>query len=168
MTSWKIPALTEGHSRTAFACGQPTLDRFLKESARQNQDKGMSRTFVLLRDEEVRVYGYYTLSGGQVNTTDLPPKTAKKLPKYPVPVAMLGRLAVDSSVQGMRLGELLLIDAIHRTLAASELVGMFALVVDALNDRAAEFYTHYGFERFPDRQDRLYLPLAEYRNRPWK
>lgn len=168
MTGWRIRTLDNEVDRTTFSCGQASLDRFLKESARQNQDKGASRTFVLLRDGEVRVFGYYTLAAGQVNTTDLPPKVAKKLPKYPVPVAMLGRLAVDSSVQGLRLGEMLLVDAIRRTLGASEAVGMFALVVDALDDRAAQFYTHYGFERFPDRQDRLFLPLDVYRNRPRK
>jgi GNAT superfamily N-acetyltransferase len=168
MSEWRISGLTTDHARTAFSCGQPALDRFLKELARQNQDKGVSRTFVLARGEEPRVYGYYTLSAGQVNTTDLPPKAAKKLPKYPVPVAMLGRLAVDSSVQGQGHGELLLVDAIHRTLTAAEGIGLFAVVVDAIDDRAAQFYMHYGFERFPIRQDRLYLPLDVYRKRPRK
>src|SRR5438067_13740084 len=98
MAEWLITALTTDHDRSQFSCGQPSLDRFLKESARQNQDKDVSRTFVLVRQGEARVYGYYTLAAGQIERESLPPKVSKKLPRYPVPVAVLGRLAVDQSL----------------------------------------------------------------------
>src|SRR6266540_6875394 len=104
MDDWHITALTAEHDRGDFDCAQPILDRFLKESARQNQDKDISRTFVLLRKSEKRVLGFYTLAAGQIERTSLPPKVSKKLPKYPVPVAVLGRLAVDRSMKGQKLG----------------------------------------------------------------
>jgi GNAT superfamily N-acetyltransferase len=163
MSDWSITPLAVDHDRSAFSCGQPSLDRFLKESARQNQDKGVSRTFVLLRGEEMRVYGYYTLSAGEVEKDNLPPKLGKKLPKYPVPVVVLGRLAVDSSVQGQDHGRRLLTDALRRALAAADSVGVFAVIVDAIDDKAAAFYTRFGFEPIPDLPSRLLLPLSVVR-----
>ncbi|MFO0799465.1 MAG: GNAT family N-acetyltransferase [Gemmataceae bacterium] len=163
MATWNVVPLERDHDRAAFSCGQPSLDRFLKESARQNQEKGVSRTFVLLRDEEPRVYGYHTLSAGEVHKDDLPPKLAKKLPKYPVPVAVLGRLAVDVSVQRQEHGRRLLTDALRRILSAADVVGIFAVVVDAIDDRAAAFYARFGFEPIPDAPSRLLLPLGVIR-----
>lgn len=163
MDLWTVDALAENHDRSAFSCGQPSLDRFLRESARQNQSKDVSRTFVLLRDGEPRVFGYYTLSAGEVDKDDLPPKLARKLPKYPVPVAVLGRLAVDSTLQGEDHGRRLLTDALRRALAASESVGMYAVIVDAINETAAAFYSRFGFEPIPDLPSRLFLPLSAVR-----
>jgi predicted GNAT family N-acyltransferase len=163
MSEWSVIPLDGNHDRSAFACGQLSLDRFLKESARQNQDKDVSRTFVLLRDEELRVYGYYTLSAGEVDKDALPSKVGKKLPKYPVPVAVLGRLAVDESVQGQDHGRRLLTDALRRSLTASESVGLFAVIVDAIDDKAAAFYARFGFEPIPDLTSRLFLPLSTIR-----
>jgi GNAT superfamily N-acetyltransferase len=163
MNEWRIEPLMSDHDRAPFSCGQPSLDRFLKESARQNQDKGVSRTFVLLRDEELRVYAYHTLSAGEVDKDALPPKLAKKLPKYPVPVAVLGRLAVDVSVQGQDHGRRLLTDAFRRILSAADSVGIFAIIVDAIDDRAVAFYSRFGFGPIPDTPSRLLLPLSVIR-----
>lgn len=160
MTSWRITPLAAEHDRTAFVCGRPTLDRFLKESARQNQDKGISRTFVAVGDGSARVFGYYTLTAGQVDRDALPPKVAKKLPKHPVPVIVLGRLAVDGTVQKAGLGRQLLWDALNRSAAAAESIGVFAVVVDALDDAAAGFYRPFGFVPFPDVPLKLFLPIA--------
>ena len=107
-----------------------------------------------------RVFGYYTLTVGQVDREGLPPKVAKKLPKYPVPVVVLGRLAVDQSVQKEQLGRRLLWDALNRSAAAAESVGVFALVVDALDEGVAGFYRRFLFEPFADSILRLYLPIA--------
>lgn len=160
MTSWQIVPLTADHDRSVFACGQPTLDRFLKESAWQNQVKGVSRTYVLTETGANRVVGYYTLTVGQVDRDGLPPKVAKKLPKYPVPVVVLGRLAVDQSVQKEQLGRRLLWDALNRSASAAESVGVFAVVVDAIDEGAAGFYSRFLFEPFGDSLLRLYLPIA--------
>ena len=163
MAEWVITALTPDHDRTSFACGQASLDRFLKESARQNQDKDVSRTFVLVREGEARVYGYYTLAAGQIEKTGLPPAVSKKLPKYPIPVVVLGRLAVDASVKGESHGRRLLNDALYRSLAASESIGIFAVFVEAIDEPAADFYKHFGFTPLLGTPFKLYLPISTIR-----
>jgi predicted N-acetyltransferase YhbS len=159
---WTICPLTE-HDRSQFDCGEPSLDSYLKQSARQNEEKGISRTFVLVREGEQRVLGYYTLAGGEIERDKLPPKVAKKLPKYPVPVILLGRLAVDRSVQKEKLGRLLLKDALHRALVVSKQIGCYAVSVQALNTTVAAFYAKFSFEPLPDDPLRLYLLLATLR-----
>ncbi len=163
MIAWRVVPIAEQHDRSLFDCGEPSLDDFLKQYARQNEEKGVSRTFVLVQEGNQRVLGYYTLAGGQFERDSLPAKAAKKLPKYPVPVVVLGRLAVDRSVQGTKLGEMLLKDALHRALAVSDQVGCFAVCVRALNAKAAEFYGRYGFVPFVSDPLQLYLPLATIR-----
>jgi ribosomal protein S18 acetylase RimI-like enzyme len=105
------------------------------------------------------IAGYYTLSAASFARQQLPEAVAKRLPHYPVPAAILGRLAVDLRYQGRGLGELMLADAIKRVLRASETLAVHAIVVDAKNDRAKAFYERYGFVAFVDAPDRLSLPL---------
>lgn len=164
MTEWHIAALTPSHERNKFACGHPSLDRFLKESARQNQDKNVSRTFVLTRDGSVRVLGYHTLAAGQIEKSTLPPRASKMLPGYPVPVVVLGRLALDVSVKGQKHGRRLLSDALERILTASESIGVYAVFVEAIDDSASNFYAHFGFEPLLDTPRKLYLPLDSIRD----
>lgn len=167
MPEWVITPLSAEHDRSHFACGQPTLDRFLKDFARQNQDKDVSRTFVLIQKDDPHVYGYYTLAAGQIERSSLPPKIGKKLPKYPVPVAVLGRLAVDESLKGQKLGRLLLGDALDRCVAASDTapagLGIFAVFVEAIDAVAIAFYKRFGFEPLSDAEDKLILPLSVIR-----
>lgn len=160
ITSWVVHPISEQHDRGQFDCGEPTLDQYLKQYARQNEEKGVSRTFVLVREGEQRVFGYYTLAGGQIDRDNLPAKAAKKLPKYPVPVVVLGRLAVDRTAQGEKLGRALLKDALHRALDVSKQVGCYAVYVVALNEKAAAFYRKFGFIPFVDDPFRLYLPVT--------
>ena len=91
-----IVPLSSAHDRAAFDCGDPSLNDFLKHYARQNNEKGLGRTFVAVLPDVSRIYGYYTLSSGAVRSDTLP----EKLPRYPTPVALLGRLAVDESAKG--------------------------------------------------------------------
>ena len=163
MNVWLVAPITDQHERNHFDCGEPPLDQYLKQYARQNEEKGVSRTFVLVREGEQRVLGYYTLAGGQFERENLPPKAAKQLPRYPVPVVVLGRLAIDRSVQGEKLGRMLLKDALHRALGASEAVGLFAVYVVALNEKAAEFSRHFGFVPFPSDPLKLFLTFADLR-----
>ncbi len=163
MPDWSLTPLTDEHDRGRFRCGQQSLDRFLKDFARQNQDKDVSRTFVLVQDDDPRVYGCYTLAAGQIEREQLPPKISKKLPKYPVPVAVLGRLAVDESLKGQKLGRMLLWDALNRCVAASDAspagIGIYAVFVDAIDDAAIAFYKKFGFEPLVGFDDKLFLPL---------
>lgn len=122
----------------------------------------MNRTFVAVRagDSSKKVSGFYTLSAASITFDNLQPSDKKKLPRYPIPVARLGRLATDLSQRGHGLGGLLLKHALSRAAAvAQDDLGIFAVVVDAKDVRAAEFYQHYGFISFVDTPSGLYLPI---------
>lgn len=160
MSSWAIVPLDANHDRAQFDSGEVSLDDFLKKFARQNEDKGVGRTFVLVKENEPRVFGFYTLAAGEVSRDKLPAKEAKKLPKYPVPVVVLGRLAVDRSAQGEQLGRFLLKDALHRALAVSLQIGCYAVCVRALHESAAAFYAKFGFVPFEADPLGLFLPVA--------
>lgn len=160
---WTVVLLTRTHERDAFACGQRELDEFLRQYARQNQEENVGRTWVAVREGERRVLGFYTLTVASVGHDSFPPAETKRLPRYPVPVAHLGRLAVDRSVRGMGLGEHLLLHALRQILRVSEVVGVYAVEVRAKDDEARRFYEHYGFKSATDDARHLYLPLKTVR-----
>ncbi len=156
-----IEPLGSHHDRAAFSCGVNALDRYLREQASQDERRNVARVFVAVGDEPHVVAGYYTLSSLSIDVGDLPAGTAKKLPRYPqLPAALIGRLAVTISYQGKRLGEMLLVDALKRIIEHGDTVACYAVVVDAIDERAASFYEKYGFQRFPSRPKRLFLPIA--------
>jgi len=152
-----IEALARGHDRSSFNSGAEELDRYLKEQASQDLRRHLAAIFVA--HDAGRVVGYYSLSATAIELNDLPGDLARRLPHYPqVPATLLGRLAVDGSWQGRRLGERLLIDALFRSLA-SELAS-YAVVVDARDEAAARFYRRYGFMPLGQSQRRMFLPMA--------
>jgi GNAT superfamily N-acetyltransferase len=104
--------------------------------------------------------GYYTLSAGSINVAELPISLKQRLPNYPVPVALLGRLAIDKSYQRQGLGTILLADAVQRVEQVSEVLAVYAIVVDALNSTAANFYQQFGFIAFTEQPLKLFLPLS--------
>jgi GNAT superfamily N-acetyltransferase len=113
--------------------------------------------------DDNHIIGFYTLSASSVNVSDLPIELIKKLPKYPlIPVALLGRLAIDKKYQGQGLGDFLLIDALKRSLELSKQIGIMAVVVDAINESAYHFYQQYGFKRLT--YQRLFLPIQDFVN----
>ena len=161
MTPFLIEPLGNHHDRAAFSCGVAPLDDYLKRQARQERDRQVAAVFVMVGDTPETVAGYFTLSALSIELASLPAGLAKRLPRYPdVPAALIGRLAVDRRYQGRRLGELLLMDALHRVAVQSDVIGVYAAVVDAIDDRAAAFYESYGFMRFSGRRERLFLPTA--------
>ena len=115
-----------------------------------------------LGDAPGKIVGYYSLSAASFEKEELPPALAKRLPHYPVPAAILGRLAVDRTCQGQGLGEILLLDAIRRVVRASATLMVYAVIVDTKNDRAVAFYERYGFRTFASIQRRLFLPLETF------
>ena len=158
----KIEALNAHHQRKAFDCGDAGLNSYLQQYARRNVKHRINKVFVATEINAPQVIlGYYTLSAGSVRAEDLPPAHKRRLPNYPVPVAILGRLAVDKPHQGQRLGTLLLADAVQRVKQASEVMAVYAIVVDALNQLAAEFYRRFGFIAFPGLPLKLFLPLGD-------
>jgi len=158
--SHKIEPLGKKHDRVVFSCGIDALDTYLQKRAPQETKKKIATTFVMVEGLTSAVIGCYTLSATSILFTDLPDETARKLPKYPhVPATLLGRLAIDSRYQGRGYGELLITDALRRALQATTEVASYAVVVDAINERARSFYEQYEFCAFPDRKLRLFLPM---------
>jgi GNAT superfamily N-acetyltransferase len=150
--SWVIAPLGRSHDRASFDCGEPALNEFLRTLARQQQDKHVGRTFVAVAKPGAgKVLGFYTISAGSIRFETLPADLQKRLPRYPVPVARLGRLAVDRSMHGKGLGAALLRDALLRVarVAASDL-GILGVVVDAKNAEAGKFYERFGFVPLAD------------------
>lgn len=158
-----IEALRRSHERGRFDCGEAALNEYLLRFARQNQERGLGRTYVALPEGGARVVGYYTLAAGSVAFADVPEHLRRSFPRYPIPVAHLGRLATCLSVRGLGLGEALLFDAVERTLRVADELGMVALEVWSKTDRARSFYEKYGFEPLVDDPLHLYLPLATAR-----
>lgn len=160
LTNITVEPLGRRHDRTAFHCGAEALDRYLKQQARQDADKHVAASFVAVSPPDTRVLGYYTLSASVLTLSDLPDDLARKLPRYPqLPVTLLGRLAVDQSTKGQGLGEHLLLDALHRSLAHADQIAAMAVMVDAKDENAVSFYRHYGFLPLQAKPNRLFVPM---------
>ena len=155
-----IEPLGKRHDRTAFSCGLPELDLYLARRAGQDVRRRIARVFVCTAGETDAILGFYTLSALSIDLASLPERLSRKLPRHPVPCALIGRLAVDRSAHGRGLGRMLLADAVKRTVAAGETVAMHALIVDAANDDAKRFYERFGFAPLTDDPMRLFLPLG--------
>ena len=149
------------HDRAGFHCRVPALDDYLHKYAVQQNAKGISTVFVLVDDAAPsKILGFYTLSAAQVGAEQLSDTDRKKLPRYPVPCFRMGRLARDSDSRAAGLGEILIGCAVDRCLHARRLVGAYALLVDAKNEKAKSFYERYGFVPCVDAPMTLYLPLG--------
>ena len=165
-TAVRVEPLGGHHDRAAFACGVEVLDDYLRRQASQDQLRKFSACHVAVdasatAGTPTAVLGYYTLSSYVIRSGELPPDITRRLPRYPMmPAALLGRLAVASSHRGMGLGEHLLIDVLHRVLRLSKDIAIHAIVVDALDSTAADFYASYDFEPFAGEPLRLFRPLA--------
>ena len=147
------------HDVSQFSSGVPGLDAWLQRKARLNEAKGGARTYVACDGE--RVAGFYSLAASAVERRRLSSRAGRNMPE-PVPVVLLGQLAVDSPYKGRRLGSDLLIDAIRRARAAAEVIGARAIVVQSIDERAKSFYERFGFRPFSDREPlMLILRMSE-------
>lgn len=156
MPAWPIERLGPQHDRAAFTCGQPDLDAWFRTRAGQDEKRDLARVFVMRDDEGV--LGFYSLSTFTIEIDDLPPRLARKLPPYDaIPAALIGRLARAERARGQAVGELLLLDALRRTLDASDTLAVHAIIVDAKDSRSMAFYARHGFESLPGRSDRMFL-----------
>lgn len=150
--------LSEKHKRKQFSCGEEILDNYIRQYAKQDQKRRVAAVFVLPAEKKL-IKGYYTLSSTHIPSDILPEKILKKLPNHPFqPATLLGRLAVAEPHQGKGVGEMLLIDALYRSYNLSEQIGSIAVVVDALNKKAASFYENYGFIKLSG-GERLFLTI---------
>ncbi len=160
MADWQIERLERGHLRDAFSCGKPPLDEFIQRLVSQYEKRNLGRTDVAVHPGDKQVLGYYTLASSAIPFQNLPETSARKFPRHPVPVILLARLAVDQSVQGKRLGEGLLVDALRRSLGLADKLGIHAVEVDAIDRQAKAFYEKYGFVSLLDNEFHLFLPIA--------
>jgi predicted GNAT family N-acyltransferase len=150
-----IERLSPHHDRRDFDCGVDELNSFLQRYSGQHERKGIGRTYVATESGEKRNLGYYTISSSAVAFDAVP----ENLARHPVPVALVGRLAVDKIARSQRLGEMLLMHALRSAQRAAEIVGIYAVVVDALDESAKRFYRKYGFNELTGDHLHLYLPM---------
>ena len=159
MSRYRIETLSSAHDRTGFQSGVEPLDRYFREQVGQDVRRRVTACYVALDRETPTVAGYYTLAAGSIPLAEVPAALTKKLPRYQaVPVARLGRLAVDTRYRGQRLGAALLWDALTRAIRSE--VAVFALVVDAKDGQAMDFYRHFGLIEFGSLPNQLLLPLT--------
>jgi GNAT superfamily N-acetyltransferase len=151
--------LRNNHSIIDFDCGHSALNMYLTKYALQNIYNSSARTYVTTRID--KVIGYYTLAYSSVSSQTAPTRVSKGLGQYPIPVILLARLAVDSSEKGKGIGKGLLKDALLRTIQASEIAGLRAVLVHAKDDTAKEFYKIFGFEKSPIDEFHLYLLMKD-------
>ena len=147
------------HEKTYFSCGHAMLDNYIQKQAKQDIKGKLAACFVYTESSKT-ILGYYTLSNSSIPRQILPDHLCKKLPKYKdLPVTLLGRLAIDLKHQGKKIGQLLLIDALKRSLDSSASIGSMAIIVDPIDENATAFYAKYGFIQLPD-IGRMFLPMS--------
>jgi predicted N-acetyltransferase YhbS len=162
MTAYRIEPLGAEHNRTDFACGGAAPDRYFHKQVSQDARRLVTSCFVAVDEADSKVAGYYTLAAAGVLLTDLPASLSKRLPRYPsVPVARMGRLAVDQAHQGRKLGSALLWDAISRSMRSE--VAVLGLFVDVKDQDAEAFYLHHGFVSVSAEPRQMILPFAKLR-----
>ena len=165
--AYRIEPLNTDHDRTAFACGEAALDRYLQQSAGQDMRRSVAVVYVLVETAAPHtIAGFYTLSASSVPLEAFPDGVVRRLPRYPrIPVALIGRMATDVRYRGQQCGAHLLVDALARSCAISEQdMGVAAVVVDAKTDHVAAFYERFGFIRFTDtKPPRLFIPIKTAR-----
>ena len=155
----QIAKLAAIHDTSGFDCGVDALNRFIKLYALQGQRAEVSQTYVAA--VEGVVVGYHTLVVGNVFHDDAPDRLKKGIPRHPIPMILVARLAVDANWRGRGLGAALVVDAMRRTLEAADIAGVRALLVQAKDDAAQQFYRHLGFEAFPSNPLTLYRLIKD-------
>jgi GNAT superfamily N-acetyltransferase len=159
--SLHIEKLRRTHAVEPFTCGQPELDRFLIRHALQAQQANSSQTYVAVDRDEI--LGFYTIVAGEVQHADAPERVVKGMPRHPIPLLVLARLAVHTKAQGRGIGSGLLLDALGRTLQVADVIGVRALAVHAKDDSAVAFYQHFGFTPSPTDPRHLFMIIKDIR-----
>jgi ribosomal protein S18 acetylase RimI-like enzyme len=157
-----VVPFSKDYSYKTFDCGNENLNSYLKLYALKNDKLGFGKTYLAIDDNE-NVAGYFTLSNANVDHNAMPQDGEKKIPRYPVPGILLSRLAVDKSKQGQGIGEQLLVSAFKKVMEAAEISGVFALFVDAIDDKAQGFYLKNGFKELNASKYSLFLTLRKIR-----
>jgi predicted N-acetyltransferase YhbS len=154
----RIEPVSKLHNRKDFKCRKDPLTQYIQRFARQNDENNIAKTFVAV-DDDNNVLGYYSLSTASIEFEDLPEDFAKGLPRYPIPAALIAKLAVDSDVGGQGLGSRLLIEALQNILAVSEEMAVKVVLVVAIDEEAKGYYLRFGFITLPGKDLKLFLPI---------
>ncbi len=155
---FRVVPIDQAHDRSMFNSGSESLDSYFRERVTQDIRRRVTACFVALSSDG-RIAGYYTLASASMFLGDLPPKLIKKLPRYPsIPAVRMERLAVDKAFKGRGLGGVLLADSLTRVIRSE--IAAYALIVDAKDNTAANFYRHHGFLEIASDPLTLFLPLA--------
>jgi GNAT superfamily N-acetyltransferase len=157
MPEYRVEALAAHHERAGFCSGVSELDSYLQRQTGQDQRRKLAAVFVLV-DRSGSIVGFYTLSAHSIHAAELPTEVAGKLPRFPLPETLLGRLAVAQSLQGQGWGEFLLLHAMERALQASQQIASWAVLVGA-KAGARDFYLRHDFLPLPANPSRLFLPM---------
>ncbi|AGX86926.1 GNAT family N-acetyltransferase [Candidatus Symbiobacter mobilis] len=166
MSGYSIRPLDSEADTARFDCGDAALNDYLRRYATQDVRRNVTRAFIASPlESSTRIAGFFTLSAASIQAETLPENLRKKLPRYPVPVALLGRLAVDREFQGKGLGSILLADVCRKVHAASRTLAVAGIVVDAKSPSASTFYQHFGFLELPGQTSRLILPSSGFADR---
>ena len=158
MTLTLVP-ISKQFAKVPFDCGTPELNQYLRHYAFKNDQLSIGKTFLAITETQ-DVAGYLTISTAQITTDSLPEELRAKLPRYPVPAFRIGKLAVDHRFQGLGVGSWLLTQAFQKAVEIAQNVGLFAILVDAIDEKAKRFYLKYGFIPFIEQPLTLFLPLA--------
>lgn len=164
--NYQIRSLDATVDTASFQCDSEPLNDYIRRYASQDVRKNVTRVFVATPENDPqKLAGFFTLSAGSVSCSSFPEALARKLPRYPIPVALIGRLAVDNQFQGKGLGSILLADACHKVSQASAVLAVVGIIVDAKDQKAISFYEHFGFISLPGQADRLLLPASAFQSK---
>lgn len=163
MSLYSIRPFDRAIDAASFCCGQPILDEYIRCYASQDIRRNVARVFLATPEHDShQLAGFYSLSAGSISCSDLPASLAKRLPNYPVPVALIGRLAVAAEFQGKGLGSILLADACQKVAQASVALAVVGIVVEAKDAAVETFYKQFGFMALPGNPNRLLLPRTAF------
>lgn len=161
--AYHIRALDSSANTSDFQCGRKPLDDYIRRYASQDTRRNVARVFIATPDDDLQqLAGFFTLSAGSVSCSSLPPALARKLPRYPIPVALIGRLAVSREFRGKGLGSILLADACKKVSQASSVLAVAGIIVDAKDDEAISFYRHFGFMPLQGQAGKMLLPASAF------
>ena len=161
MSRLRLVLLAPSHDLTGFDCGNAEMNRWLVDHALASQKADLARTYVALIG--VDILGYLSLTTGSIRPGAAPRRYTRGMPRYPIPTIVIARLAVDMRHQGKRLGSRLLAEALRLSVATSDAAAARLLVVDAIDDRAAQFYRRHGFIDVPENPYRLFRKISDIR-----
>jgi predicted GNAT family N-acyltransferase len=162
----QVSRLESFHKRDAFFCGEPSLDNYLKIQASNDQKRALGSTWVLTEDDSDEIIGFYTLSACSIPLTELPEEYRKKIRYQSVPFTLLGRIARCRKHKGNGLGGFLLVNALKRAFQSNFEVGSMGVMVDALNEKAIDFYKSYDFIQLSSCPQKLFITMNVIKNIP--